>query len=96
MNIDADSVTPAPGAILVRFVDDDERANEYASSSYEQSPDASVPYEGCLAQVVAVGPKVTGAKKGDFVVTDPYARRGLKVGDACIIDAYSVRGTLKQ
>jgi hypothetical protein len=68
-------------------------AKERAAAS---QPTSSVDYEGCLAQVEAVGPKVSGLKVGDIVVTTPYARSGLKIGAATLVSAeYDIVGRLK-
>lgn len=96
MNIDASKVALCEGTLAVRFLDEDEDEPAKGEEQYASPvPSGSMPYEGCLAQVVSVGPKVAGVKVGSIVVTRPWARDGMKLGDATVIDAHSVVGTLK-
>lgn len=92
MDLEGVSIKPAEGMLAVKFVDDDEDDDGPSSS-----PSEPMDYEGCLAIVVAVGPKVTGAKRGDTIVCKPYARDGLKVGDDLVlIESWSVAATITE
>lgn len=96
MNIDASKVSLREGTLAVRFIDDEDGDSKEGEAYAPSEPYETVPYEGCLAQVVAVGPKVSGVKVGSVVITYPYARNsGIKLDDACVISTYDVVGTLK-
>lgn len=89
MDLSGVDITPTEGKVVLHFVDDED-----ADDQYEGTDD--VEYEGCLAIVIGVGPGVKGVKKGDTVITTPYARDGLCVGDNThICDAWCIAGTVK-
>ena len=86
-------VKPAEGKVVLRFVDDVDGDDEPAAG---YAPMPSADYEGLLAIVIGVGAKVTGCKKGDTVVTSPWARDGLKLGDnTYVCDAWCIQATIK-
>lgn len=76
MDLTGVELVPAEGMVAVKFVDEEDDADE-AMPGIEEPSD---PYEGVLAIVVAVGKKVD-AKKGDTVVMRSWARSGTKLGD---------------
>lgn len=86
MNLSGLDIVPTEGMVAVRFVDDDDDDSTMSSGEPE--------YDGLLAIVVAAGPK-TSVKKGQIIVTRPWARDGLKVGEAVLIDSYQIAATLK-
>lgn len=94
MNIDVSKLQLREGNLAVKFLDEDDDDEDDKPQENYGSPEP-VPYEGCLAMVVAVGPKVSGVKPGSIVVTGPYARNGMKLGDSTLISAYDVIGSLK-
>lgn len=82
------AIKPAEGMVALSFVDDLDDDGDI-----DQDTDAD--YDGLLAIVVGVGPKVTGIKKGDTVVTRPYARDGLNVGNGIVlVESYCIAGTI--
>lgn len=98
MDLTGADITPAEGKLAVRFIDDDDDDDDEttAAAQYPSAPGEEVPYKGCLAIVLDVGPKAGTAKKGNIIVVSPWAKRGLKIGDdVIIIDSYSVQATLK-
>jgi hypothetical protein len=88
-------LTPAEGKVLLHFVDADVDDDESSASALPNASYEPVPYEGCLAIVMAVGAKVS-AKKGQVVVVSPWARDGLKVGENILADAYHIQATVKE
>lgn len=98
MNLEGADIKPAEGMLLVRFVDDDDDDEDRDSSPNIEvgamTEPSESPYEGCLAIVVAAGPKVT-FKKGATVITTQWARDGMRVGPGLrMIRAYEVVGEL--
>ena len=90
MDISGVDLKPAEGMVALKFVDDLDDDGDLGS-------DTDVDYDGLLAIVLAVGPKVTGIRKGDTVVTRPYARDGLKIGEnAVLADAYCIAATVSK
>lgn len=85
-------IKPAEGMVAVKFVDDDDDADD-ATPSPTSEP---VPYKGVLAMVVGVGAKVSGVKKGNIVVTRSYARDSLCVEGVHFVDSYSIVATLSE
>lgn len=96
MNLDGVEIKPAEGKIAIRFVDDDDDGDEGSASASPSAPESGVEYEGVLAIVLAVGPKVAGTKKGDVVVMSPWARdSSLCIGGGThICGAYQIEATL--
>lgn len=89
MDLEGVDIKPAEGKVVLKFIDDVD------DEAYDGLP--SVSYEGMLAIVVAVGAKVTSARKGDTVITTPWARDGLKLGDnTYICDSYCIQGTVSK
>lgn len=88
MDLTGSTIKPTEGRVLVKFVDaDDTKPGASMGSPMETSQGQ----EGVLATVLAVGPKVTGMKKGDVVILYPWACEGLTVGeDTVITDSYSI------
>jgi co-chaperonin GroES (HSP10) len=95
MKLDGVTIKPAEGKLAVRFVDDPDAddQSEAMKAGYmaTQSSPSPISNDGCLAEVIAVGPKVKNAKKGDVVVTNEWARDGVKLDDGVtIVDDYCV------
>lgn len=81
------SIQPAEGLLVVQYLDDHEDCESYPL------PDGD--YEGCLAQVLAAGPKTT-SKSGQVVVL-AACTNGTKLpgSSACLVSQYSVVATIK-
>lgn len=95
MDLSGADVSPAEGRVLLRFVDDEDDEESSRDKTGPALAD-SVPYEGCLALILAVGPKTGTLKKGQMAICTPYARDGLKLGDNTVMtDVYNIVGTLK-
>ena len=93
MDLAGQKIKPAEGCLAVRFVDDDDEDEQADEISYGALQDAK-PYEGCLAVVAGVGDKVK-TKVGATIVTSPWAREGLKLGNGLVlISEYDVKATL--
>ena len=95
MDLTGQKIKPAEGMLVVRFVDDDvDDDKDPDSTRYPSAEPVNKPYEGCLAVVAAVGDKVK-AKVGSTIVTDPWAREGLKLGNGLVvINSNAVKATL--
>lgn len=96
MDLEGVTIKPAEGTLAVKFVDDDDDDDDDSgalATSYNAAPEP-MDYEGCLAIVIAVGPKVPGVKKGDTVVTSSWAKDGIKVGGLNLISSWDVKATL--
>jgi hypothetical protein len=83
-------IKPTEGMVAVKFVDDDDDDAEGPGSG----PAEPMPYEGLLAIVIGAGPK-TSVKKGDTIVTKPYARDSLCLGDGVyLIENWYIAATI--
>ena len=90
MDLDGVSIQPAEGKVALRFVDDLDDDGDMSSNAIDAD------YDGLLAIVLGVGAKVSGIKKGDTVICQPYARDGLSTGDnTVIVESYCIAGTIK-
>lgn len=100
MDLTGVNLKPAEGMLIVRFVDDDDDDDDDENQTPSYGADAypeSMPYEGCLAIVTAVGPKSGNVRVGNTIVTRPYARDGLKIGGGLtLIESYCVVATLAE
>lgn len=100
MKLDGVTIKPAEGKLAVRFVDDPDvdDQSDMMRAGYEatrSSPPGMISNDGCLAEVIAVGPKVKNAKKGDVIVTNEWARDGVKLDDGVtIVDDYCVQAVV--
>ena len=85
MDLSGVKIKPAEGMVAVKFVDDDD----------DDSPsDEPLEYECLLAIVVGVGAKVK-VKEGATVVTKPWARDGLCLGEGIhLINEYEIAATI--
>jgi hypothetical protein len=95
MDLEGVQIKPAEGTIAVKFIDEDDDADDSGALPAVSDTPEPMDYEGCLAIVVAVGPKVAGIKKGDTVVTSEWSRSGMKIGGLTLISSYEVKATLK-
>jgi hypothetical protein len=83
--LDGQTVRPSEGLLLVQWLDD--RADDESPCL----PDGD--YEGCLAQVIAAGPK-TSSKAGQVVILRPFTRGTKAPGGSCLVEQGQVCGTL--
>jgi len=94
MDLEGVKIKPAEGTLAVKFIDEEDDDDNSPSLPSAAEPDDPLEYEGCLAIVMAVGPKVTNVKVGDTVVTNEWARSGMKLGGLRLISAWDVKATL--
>lgn len=96
MNLEGVKYKLQEGLIALRFVDDVDNDDVLTTSQAypAMAPSDPVPYEGCVAVVSAVGAKVTGVKVGSTVVTRPWTRDGLKIGDDVVAYPDDIIATL--
>ncbi len=90
MDLSGVTIKPAEGMVAVKFVDDDDDDTPAPGASSE-----TVPYEGVLAIVLAVGAK-TSVKKGDTIVTRPSAKDySLCLGEnVYLINSFDIAATI--
>jgi hypothetical protein len=94
MDLEGVKIKPAEGTLAVKFLDEDDDDRESSPNLPAAEPTEPLDYEGCLAIVMAIGPKVTVAKVGDTVVTSEWARNGMKLGGLRLVQQYEVKATL--
>ena len=89
MDLAGVDIQPAEGKVALKFVDD-------LDDDGDLDEDTDVDNDGLIAIVIGVGTGVKNVKKGDTVVTTPWARDGLCIGDnTYICDAWCIAGTVK-
>lgn len=95
MDLTGATLKPTEGRVVVKFVEGDEDDGAASSGQVGDMPMSTVGDSGCLATVIAVGPKVAGVKRGDAVVVYAWAKNGLAVApQTVIVEAYAIAAVI--
>jgi hypothetical protein len=86
------SYEPAENMVALTFLDEEDGEHDEDSGG----PAMVHCDDLVIAQVEAVGKKVTVCKAKDLVFVDKWARQGLKLGDERLVEAYCVKALIKK